>query len=176
VAVNALCESREVTTCSEGKKCKQRFENGGNPHGTLEELGNTRQAGTTIRFKPDPIIFSVTDFKFETIAERLRESAFLVQGIKISIQDKRSNVLETYEYDEGLIAFIDYLNEGKDPMHDVISFTGKDNDIEVDIALQFTDSYVENMHSFVKDRKSTRLNSSHVSISYAVFCLKKKSK
>lgn len=149
--VNALSESLEVTTSRDGKKYMQRFENGGNPLGTLEDLGNTRQAGTTIRFKPDPKIFSVTEFKFETIAERLRESAFLVQGIKITIQDKRSDVVETYEYDEGLIAFIDYLNEGKDPMHEVISFTGKDNDIEVDIALQFTDSYVENMHSFVNN-------------------------
>lgn len=149
--VNALSESLEVTTCRDGKKYMQRFEKGGNPIGGLEELGNTRQAGTTIRFKPDPAIFSVIDFKFETIAERLRESAFLVEGIKITIQDERADVTECYEYDQGLIAFIEYLNEGKDPMHDVISFTGKDNDIEVDIALQFTDSYVENMHSFVNN-------------------------
>src|SRR5699024_6545630 len=82
---------------------------------------------------------------------RLRESAFLLSGIKITLKDERTDLEEVYHYEDGLISFINYLNEGKDSLHDVLSFSGKEDEIEVDIAMQFSDSYVENMHSFVNN-------------------------
>lgn len=149
--VNALSEWLEITTYRNGEKYIQRFENGGKPATTLEKVGNTNQTGTEIRFKPDATIFSTTEFKFETIADRLRESAFLFQDLKITFSDERTRTEEVYEYSDGLISFINYLNEGKDALHDVLSFSGKQNEIELDFAFQFTDSYVENMHSFVNN-------------------------
>ncbi|HIV75101.1 MULTISPECIES: DNA topoisomerase IV subunit B [unclassified Pseudogracilibacillus] len=149
--VNALSEWLEVTTCRNGKKYTQRFENGGHPVAPLKEVGNTRQVGTQIRFKPDPAIFTTTEYKVETISDRLRESAFLLSGIKITLKDERTDLEEVYHYEDGLISFINYLNEGKDSLHDVLSFSGKEDEIEVDIAMQFSDSYVENMHSFVNN-------------------------
>ncbi len=147
--VNALSEWLEVTTYRNGEKYYQHFKDGGKPSTTLEKKGDTKKSGTVIRFKPDPKIFSVTEFKTETIAERLRESAFLFQGLKITLTDERTNNEEVFDYDEGLVSFIHYLNEGKDAFHDVISFSGEQNGIELDFAFQFSDSYVENMHSFV---------------------------
>lgn len=147
--VNALSSYFEVTTYREGGVYYQRFENGGLPVTSLEHKGDTRKTGTTIRFQPDPAIFSTDQFKFETISERLRESAFLFKDLKIVFVDERTDVEEEYHYTDGLVSFVTYLNEGKDVMHDVTSFDGKQNGIEVDFAFQFTDSYVENMHSFV---------------------------
>src|SRR5699024_10515613 len=88
-------------------------------------------------------------FKGETIAERLRESAFLFPALKITLTDERIGKEEVYEYSDGLISFIHYLNEGKDVIHEVKSFSGVQDGIELDFAFQFSDSYVENMHSFV---------------------------
>src|SRR5699024_774879 len=111
--------------------------------------GKTKKTGTVIHFKPDPTIFSAIDFKYETIAERLRESAFLFPNLKITILDERTDTKDVYHYSEGLISFIQYLNEGKDALHNVQYLNGKENGIELDFSFQFTDSYVENMHSFV---------------------------
>ncbi len=147
--VNALSEWLEVTTFRNGEKYYQHFKNGGKPTDTLIHQGKTKKSGTIIRFKPDPSIFSATTFKFDTISERLRESAFLFPGLKITLRDERENIEEVYDYEDGLISFIDYLNEGKDALHDVKSFSGEQNGIELDFAFQFSDSYVENMHSFV---------------------------
>lgn len=147
--VNALSEWLEVTTNRNGEAWFQRYENGGIPVEPLVSIGKTNKKGTMIRFKPDPEIFSTTDFKFDTIAERLRESAFLLNDLKITLTDERTGVTEEYNYSEGLVSFVNYLNEGKDALHDVLSFSGAEEKIEVDFAFQFTDSYVENIHSFV---------------------------
>ncbi|GAB3796791.1 DNA topoisomerase IV subunit B [Virgibacillus kimchii] len=147
--VNALSEWLEVTIHRDGHTYYQRFENGGKPAGSLERKGATRKKGTTIHFKPDPSIFSVTSYDYETLSERLRESAFLLKGLKIKLADERSGVEELYEYPEGLKSFIDYLNEDKDVLHEVVSFDGKHQGIEVDFAFQFNGGYAENMLSFV---------------------------
>ncbi|MFA1820794.1 DNA topoisomerase IV subunit B [Virgibacillus oceani] len=147
--VNALSEWLEVTIHREGNTYYQRFENGGKPVGSLEKKGATRKKGTTIHFKPDTSIFSVTNYDFEILSERLRESAFLLKGLKIEVIDERNEVQETYEYPEGLKSFVDYLNEDKDSLHQVVSFDGEHQDIEVDFAFQFNDGYAENMLSFV---------------------------
>lgn len=147
--VNALSEYLEVTVYRDGKKHFQRFEHGGKPITELMIEGKTNKTGTTVKFKPDAKIFSTTEFHFDTLAERLRESAFLLPNLSIRFTDERTERSEHYHYSEGLVSFIKYLNEGKDALHDVLAFSGKADGIEVDFAFQFTNSYVENMHSFV---------------------------
>ncbi len=147
--VNALSEWLEVTTYRNGEQYYQSFEAGGKPTTDLIHKGKTNKKGSIIRFKPDATIFSIIDFKLETISDRLRESAFLFNQLKIILADERVGFKEVYEYENGLHSFIEYLNEGKDGVHDVVTFSGEQQGIEVDFAFQFSDSYVENMHSFV---------------------------
>jgi len=147
--VNALSEYLEVTIYRDGETYFQRYEDGGETVLPLENQGETNKTGTTVKFKPDANIFNTTDFNYETLAERLRESAFLLPNLKITFTDERKEKSESYYYENGLIAFIEYLNEGKDGLHEVLSFSGKAEKIEVDFAFQFTNSFVENMHSFV---------------------------
>ncbi|WP_251550609.1 DNA topoisomerase IV subunit B [Neobacillus muris] len=149
--VNALSEWLTVTIKRDGFVYEQRFENGGKPVTTLEKIGKTNQSGTTIHFKPDASIFSTTTFNFETLCERLRESAFLLKGLKIEIIDQRNDFHEVFHYENGIEAFVAYLNEGKETLHPVVSFEGLQNGIEVDFAFQFNDGYSENMLSFVNN-------------------------
>ncbi|TCP31530.1 DNA topoisomerase IV subunit B [Scopulibacillus darangshiensis] len=149
--VNALSEWLEVTIRRDGVVYKQRFEHGGKPVTTLEKQGKTRESGTIVHFKPDPEIFSVTHYNFDTLSERLREAAFLLKGMKIVLIDQRTGEEEAYQYDSGVKAFIDYLNEEKDTLHTVVSFEGTANDIEIEVAFQFNDGYSENILSFVNN-------------------------
>jgi topoisomerase IV subunit B len=149
--VNALSEWLTVTIKRDGFVYEQRFENGGKPVTTLEKIGKTNQTGTTIHFKPDPTIFSTTTYNFETLCERLRESAFLLKGLKIEIIDDRNDFHETFHYENGIEAFVSYLNEEKDVLHPVVFFEGSHNGIEVEFAFQFNDGYSENMLSFVNN-------------------------
>ncbi|ETI66715.1 DNA topoisomerase IV subunit B [Neobacillus vireti] len=149
--VNALSEWLIVTIKRDGFVYEQRFENGGKPVTTLEKIGKTNQTGTTIHFKPDPTIFLTTTYNFETLCERLRESAFLLKGLKIEIIDDRNDLHEMFHYENGIEAFVEYLNEEKDVLHPVISFEGAQNGIEVDFAFQFNDGYSENILSFVNN-------------------------
>ncbi|RYM06327.1 DNA topoisomerase IV subunit B [Sporolactobacillus sp. THM7-7] len=149
--VNALSDWLEVTIWRDGSVFKQRFEHGGHPVTTLEKIGETKKTGSLIHFKPDPSVFSTTSFQFDVLSERLRESAFLEKGMTIVLTDERSAKEETYHYDEGIKAFVDYLNEDKDTLHPVVAFEGTSSDIEVDIAFQFNDGYSENLISFVNN-------------------------
>ncbi|MEE6132442.1 DNA topoisomerase IV subunit B [Priestia flexa] len=149
--VNALSEWLTVTIYREGTIYEQRFENGGKPVTTLEKKGTTRKTGTTIHFKPDPSIFSATVYNFDTLSERLRESAFLLKGFKIELIDKRHNQHEVFHYETGIEAFVTYLNEEKDTLHPVVSFEGFQNSIEVEFAFQFNDGYSETILSFVNN-------------------------
>ncbi|MEH7386725.1 DNA topoisomerase IV subunit B [Bacillus sp. JJ1521] len=149
--VNALSEWLTVTIKRNGFVYEQRFENGGKPATTLENIGKTNQSGTTIHFKPDTTIFSTTTFNFEILSERLRESAFLLKGLKIEIIDERNDFRDVYHYENGLEAFVEYLNEEKDALHPVVSFEGVQNRMEVDFAFQFNDGYSENILSFVNN-------------------------
>ncbi|NCU18554.1 DNA topoisomerase IV subunit B [Bacillus sp. P1(2020)] len=149
--VNALSEFLVVTIKRDGFIYQQRFENGGKPVTTLEKIGKTRETGTAIHFKPDSTIFSTTVFKYELLSERLQESAFLIKGLKIELIDEREDKSEVFQYDTGLEAFIEYLNEDKEAIHPVVSFEGKQNDIEIEFAFQFHDGYSENMLSFVNN-------------------------
>jgi len=149
--VNALSQWMEVEIFRDGKKFKQLFEKGGKDIGPLEEKGSTRKQGTSIRFKPDPKVFSTTVFDAEIISERLREAAFLLKGLRIQLIDERKGNEEIFEYPNGLESFIDYLNEDKDVLHPVVFFEGEQNGIEVDFAFQFNDGYAESMLSFVNN-------------------------
>lgn len=149
--VNALSEWLVVTIKRDGQIYRQRFGNGGQPITTLEKIGTAKETGTTIHFKPDPTIFSTTDFNYDTLSERLRESAFLLKGLKITIVDERHDVQEVYCYDSGIKAFVDFLNEEKDVLHEVVSIEGEQQGIEIDYAFQFNDGYSENILSFVNN-------------------------
>ncbi|PLT29352.1 DNA topoisomerase IV subunit B [Peribacillus deserti] len=149
--VNALSEWLLVTIKRDGFVYQQRFVNGGKPETTLEKIGKTNQTGTTIFFKPDPSIFSVTTYNYETLCERLRESAFLLKGMKIELIDDRDRLREVFHYETGIQAFVEYLNEEKDTLHKVVSLEGEQNNIEVDFAFQFNDGYSENILSFVNN-------------------------
>ena len=149
--VNALSEWLKVTIKRDGSVYEQTFENGGKPATTLEKVGNTNQSGTTIHFKPDRNIFSATVYNYETLSERLRESAFLLKGLRIELIDDRNDVKEVFHYENGIEAFVTYLNEEKDELHPVISFEGIQNSIEVEFAFQFNDGYSENVLSFVNN-------------------------
>jgi topoisomerase IV subunit B len=149
--VNALSEWLVVTIKRDGLVYQQRFENGGKPVTTLEKIGKTRETGTTIHFKPDADIFSTTTYNYDTLSERLRESAFLLKGLKIELVDERYDQQEVFHYESGIEAFVSYLNEGKDTLHPVLFFEGEQNNIEVEFAFQFNDGYSETILSFVNN-------------------------
>jgi topoisomerase IV subunit B len=149
--VNALSEWLTVTIKRDGCVYQQKFENGGKPVTTLEKIGTTKQTGTTVHFKPDSSIFSTTVFNYETLSERLRESAFLLKGLKIELIDERHDQHDVFCYENGIQAFVEYLNEEKDVLHPVVFFEGEQNGIEVEFAFQFNDGYSENVLSFVNN-------------------------
>ncbi|WP_163653526.1 DNA topoisomerase IV subunit B [Listeria sp. PSOL-1] len=149
--VNALSEWLIVTIERDGAVYEQKFKNGGIPDGTLRKIGKSKETGTTIRFKPDPTIFPTTSFNYETLSERLLESAFLLKGMRIELIDERVNMGEVFHFDEGIRNFVEYINEGKDVLHPVVSFAGESGTIEVEMAFQFNDGYSENTLSFVNN-------------------------
>ncbi|WP_175989719.1 DNA topoisomerase IV subunit B [Bacillus sp. Marseille-Q1617] len=149
--VNALSEWLVVTIERDGIKYEQRFEKGGKPETTLEKIGKTKKSGTLIHFKPDPEIFSSLTYNYDTLCERLRESAFLLKGLKIEIIDERHDQKEVFYYESGIQAFVQYLNEEKDSLHNVAFFEGVNHSIEVEFAFQFNDGFSENILSFVNN-------------------------
>lgn len=152
--VNALSKWLTVTIVRDGIEYQQKFKNGGKPDGTLKKIGKTKKAnGTIVHFLPDDTIFSTTKFSYEILAERLRESAFLLKGVKISLSDLRGeeSVKEVFHYEEGIKEFVDYLNEEKDTLTPVVYFSGEKEGIEVEVAYQYNDGYSENVLSFVNN-------------------------
>ncbi|KRM59255.1 hypothetical protein C5L31_000854 [Secundilactobacillus malefermentans] len=152
--VNALSSSLTVTIVRDGVKYRQEFENGGHPKTTLVKLGKTKDhTGTTIDFKPDSTVFTTTVFNFGTLEERLRESAFLLKGVKITLTDERENQeqSETYHFEDGIKEFVSYLNEDKDTLGDVMYFDGSREGVEVEVAAQYNDGYSETLLSFVNN-------------------------
>lgn len=152
--VNALSSHLDVTIVRDGQKYQQVFEDGGKPVTTLKALGKTKEEnGTTVHFKPDGKIFSTTQFSYETLAERLRESAFLLRNVKITLTDLRGEevVQEVFHYEEGIKEFVAYLNEEKDTLTPVIYFSGEKDGIELEVAFQYNDGYSENLLSFVNN-------------------------
>lgn len=152
--VNALSESLSVEIHRDGEIFEQQFAHGGVPQTKLIKKGKTKKTGTTVTFKPDAEIFkSATSFNFETLSERIQESAFLLQNLKITLEDRRvgKERSEVYHYEEGIKAFVSYVNEGKEVLHDVALFQGTANEIEVDVSFQYNDQYSESIMSFVNN-------------------------
>lgn len=152
--VNALSKWMEVIIRKDKKEYLIRFENGGKVAVPLKEIGTTNKTGTLVRFLPDDKIFPVINFSFTTICERMQESAFLLKGLTIEVIDEETGRNNKYHYENGLKEFVEYLNEDKNVLHKVISFEGSKDGIEVDIALQYTDTYQENIISFVNNVKT----------------------
>ena len=139
--VNALSSWMEVTTRRDGFEYFIRFKNGGHLDQPLKKIGTTNKTGTTVRFMPDPEIFSTIEFNFSTICERMQECAFLIDGLTIEIIDEIEGKQEKYLYENGLESFCEYLNEGKNELHKVLCFNAIKDKINVSVALQYTDSY-----------------------------------
>lgn len=152
--VNALSKRMDVTIYRDGVISNIRFKDGGKLDVPLHTIGSTNKTGTTVTFLPDEEIFKSTQFSFTTIAERMQESAFLLSGITIEVVDEVDNKDVKYHYENGLVSFIDYMNENKTPLHKVINFKGMKNGIEVDVAMQYTSSYQEEILSFVNNVKT----------------------
>jgi len=149
--VNALSEFLEVTVHRDGLMYQMRFENGGKKVKELIVIGETKKQGTEVWFKPDPTIFSTTLFHFQTLEERLRESAFLIKGLKVQLIDERNKQRETYYYDQGISEYINLIDNQKTPLHETAYFEGSSSEIEVEVAFQYTTSYSENVISFVNN-------------------------
>ncbi len=152
--VNALSKWMEVNIKRDKKEYYIRFENGGKTAIPLKEIGTTNRTGTTVHFLPDDTIFSNTTFSFTTICERMQESAFLIKGLTIEVIDEETARVNKYCYEKGLEEFVSYLNEDKNVLHKVINFEGIKDNIEVDIAMQYNDTYNENIVSFVNNVKT----------------------
>lgn len=150
--VNALSEWLEVEVTRDKKIFFQRFEKGDAVSG-LKIIGKSSHTGTKITFKPDPTVFEDTTFNFDSITHRLREIAFLNAGVKIDLKDEREENKEiSYKYDGGISEFVSYLNKNKDLLFSKpICFKGKKDDIEVEVALQYNDGYMENILSFANN-------------------------
>ena len=150
--VNALSEWLEVEVTRDKKIFFQRFEKGDAASG-LEKIGKSSRTGTKITFKPDSTIFEDTNFNFDNITHRLREIAFLNAGVKIDLKDEREENKEiSYKYNGGISEFVNYLNKNKDLLFSKpICFKGKKDDIEVEVALQYNDGYIENILSFANN-------------------------
>ena len=147
--VNALSKWCEVEVCRDKKRYKMRFEDGGKKIGKLEELGPTNKSGSKVTFLPDKDIFSTTIFSFNTICERAQEEAFLLEDVKIVVKDYIHDESCEFSYHDGLKAFMDYLHEDKEVLHDTVIFSGESSGINVRAAFQYTDGYQENTFSYV---------------------------
>jgi len=149
--VNALSKFLDVTVYRDNKIHHIRFEDGGRVATDIEVIGETKKTGTTVWFKPDSEMFSTSVYNFQTISERMRESAFLLKGLKMILVDERSKTKEEFQYNDGIISYIDFINESKQGIHDPRFLEGIALEIEVEVAFQFTKSYSDQIISFVNN-------------------------
>ncbi len=153
--VNALSERMDVLIYRDGKISNIRFKDGGVVEEELKTVGTTNKTGTVVTFLPDYSIFKNCNFSYTTICERMQESAFLIPNVTIEVIDEDSKREVKYHYEAGLTNFVEYMNEGKNTLHKVLNFSGTKNNIEVNIAMQYTDTYNENIISFVNNVKTS---------------------
>ena len=153
--VNALSSWCEVTIRRDGYEYYIKFENGGRVAVPLKKVGTTNKHGTMVRFMPDYDIFKGSSFSYTTISERMQESAFLIKGLTVELFDLEDKKQDKFYYEDGLSSFVEMINENKKTLHNVYTFSGGKNNIEMDIAFQYTDSYNENIVSFVNNVKTT---------------------
>ncbi|MFZ1315236.1 MAG: DNA topoisomerase (ATP-hydrolyzing) subunit B [Methanothrix sp.] len=158
--VNALSEWMEVQVRRNGRIYWQRFEKG-KVASDLEDRGSSDSTGTTITFKPDPAVFEETEFHFDTLSSRLRELAFLNRGLKITIKDEPSDKENIFQYEGGIISFVEYLNKNKEALHEPVYLSRSKNGTQVEVALQYNDSYAENIFSYANNI-NTREGGTHL--------------
>ncbi len=153
--VNALSKWMEVTIKRDGFEHYIRFENGGHTSVPLKKIGSTNKTGTTVHFMPDDSIFTTTNFSFTKICERMQESAFLLKNLTIEVISEKDNKKEVFHYENGINSFVRYLNEDKKALHKVVDMQGMREGINVEVAFQYTDTYSENIISFVNNVKTS---------------------
>ena len=152
--VNALSTYMEVTISRDKGIYYIRFEDGGKVTVPLKKIGVTAKTGVKVHFLPDKEIFTSTNFSYTTICERMQESAFLIKGLTIEVVDEESGKQEKFCYENGLETYVEFLNEGKNTLQKPLVFQTVKDRIEVDIAMQYTDTYNENIVSFVNNVKT----------------------
>jgi topoisomerase-4 subunit B len=152
--VNALSDFMEVTILRDGKISQIKFKNGGTVDSPLKEIGKTNKTGTIVTFMPNKEIFKNLSFSYTTICERMQESAFLLKRLTCEVEDVLDEKKVVYHYENGITSFVEYINEDKKTLHKIIPIHGEKNGIEVDVALQYTESYNENIISFVNNVKT----------------------
>ena len=152
--VNALSKFLEVKIKRDGYEHYISFENGGKLKQPLTKLDKAGKTGTYVRFLPDDAIFSSNSFSYTTICERMQECAFLLKNLTVEVIDEEDNKKEVYHYENGLEAFVSYINENKTPLHKIVSFEGIKDKINVEVSFQYTDTYAENIISFVNNVKT----------------------
>src|ERR1700751_680399 len=146
--VNALADWLDLEIWRDGEVWEQSYEKGV-PTSKLKASGKTKKTGTKITFHADPSIFTTINYSYDTLAQRLRELAFLNKGLKITLEDERSNKKAEFRFTGGIAEFVKHLNRGKQTLHDSpIYMEGKRGQVDIEIALQYNDSYAENIFSF----------------------------
>ncbi|MFT4303885.1 MAG: DNA topoisomerase (ATP-hydrolyzing) subunit B [Candidatus Woesearchaeota archaeon] len=148
--VNALSSFLTVQVMREGKIYLQKYEKG-KPLAEVEIIGETDKRGTIVLFKPDFSIFEKNIFEYDILANRLRELAFLNKGIKIILSDERDEKKQEFFYEGGIVSFVEFINKNKTPLHETLLFEKEKNDVIVEVALQYNDSYNENVFSYVNN-------------------------
>ena len=153
--VNALSKWMEVNIKRDGYEYFIRFKNGGKLDVPLTKLSKVGKTGTSVRFMPDSEIFDTTTFSFTTVCERMQECAFLLKGLTVEVIDEADKKSEVFHYENGVKAFVEYVNEDKTPLHNVVDFKNSKDGINVEVAFQYTDTYSENIISFVNNVKTS---------------------
>ncbi|NLY85396.1 MAG: DNA topoisomerase (ATP-hydrolyzing) subunit B [Tissierellia bacterium] len=149
--VNALSEWLVAKVRRNGKEYMQKFERG-HAITDLEIIGDSDETGTSIHFKPDKEIFDTIEFNFETLETRFREIAFLNKGIKIILEDERTGKTKKFHYEGGIKSFVEYINKNKTPIQkEIMYFEGEKDQVIVELALQYTDGYSENIYTFANN-------------------------
>ncbi len=152
--VNALSKKMDVLIYREGEINNIRFCDGGKVESPLKKIGTTNKTGTVVTFLPDYEIFKNSGFSYTTITERMQESAFLIPSVTIEVIDEDSGKEANFHYENGLVNFVEYINENKQVLHKIINFNSSKSGIEVDVAMQYTDTYNESILSFVNNVKT----------------------